>query len=88
MTAIAEQNRPLVEEGLKYLNQALQDRPDYSDAMAYLSFLYSRKADLDRDNKSVLEDDLAQGNEWMRKAIETRKANEEKKTESAQPAQP
>ena len=53
-----------------------------------LSFLYSRKADLDRDNKSVLEDDLAQGNEWMRKAIETRKANKEKKTESAQPAQP
>jgi tetratricopeptide (TPR) repeat protein len=37
---------PLVEEGIADLQKAIQIRPDYDDAMAYLNLLYRRKADM------------------------------------------
>jgi len=36
----------MVEEGITALQKALQIRPDYDDAMAYLNLLYRRKADM------------------------------------------
>ena len=36
----------LVDEGVAYLQKAIQLRPDYDDAMAYLNLLYRRKADM------------------------------------------
>ncbi|HYL82643.1 MAG TPA: tetratricopeptide repeat protein [Candidatus Angelobacter sp.] len=37
---------PMVEEGISDLQKAIQLRPDYDDAMAYLNLLYRRKADM------------------------------------------
>jgi tetratricopeptide (TPR) repeat protein len=37
---------PLVDEGIADLKKAIQLRPDYDDAMAYLNLLYRRKADM------------------------------------------
>jgi tetratricopeptide (TPR) repeat protein len=37
---------PLVEEGIADLQKAIQLRPDYDDAMAYLNLLYRRRADM------------------------------------------
>jgi len=34
-----------VEDGIKQLQKAIELRPDYEDAMAYLNLLYRRKAD-------------------------------------------
>ena len=36
----------MVDEGIKYLDKAIQLRPDYDDAMAYLNLLYRRRADM------------------------------------------
>jgi len=36
----------MVEEGIADLQKAIQIRPDYDDAMAYLNLLYRRKADM------------------------------------------
>ena len=36
----------MVEEGIADLQKAIQLRPDYDDAMAYLNLLYRRKADM------------------------------------------
>ena len=36
----------LVEEGIQALQKAIELRPDYDDAMAYLNLLYRRKADM------------------------------------------
>ncbi len=36
----------LVDEGIAYLQKAIQLKPDYDDAMAYLNLLYRRKADM------------------------------------------
>jgi hypothetical protein len=35
-----------VDEGIAALQKAIQLRPDYDDAMAYLNLLYRRKADM------------------------------------------
>jgi tetratricopeptide (TPR) repeat protein len=79
MDTIKEENAPLVEEGLQYLNQAVANRANYDDAMAYLNLIYRRKADLDFGNDAARKADLAQAVEWRDKAMGTRKANEEKK---------
>jgi tetratricopeptide (TPR) repeat protein len=76
---LSEQNGPLVAEGLQYLNQAVQDRPNYDDAMQYLNLIYRRKADVDYANPSAVKDDIAQAKDWTQKALGTRKENEEKK---------
>jgi tetratricopeptide (TPR) repeat protein len=79
MDTIKEENSPLIEEGLQYLNQAVANRANYDDAMAYLNLIYRRKADLDFGNESARKEDVAQAEEWRTKAMGTRKANEEKK---------
>ncbi len=79
MDPLKEQNGPLVDEGLQYLNQALTNRPNYDDAMAYLNLIYRRKADLDWGNAAAQKDDLAQAEKWRTQAMGVRKANEAKK---------
>jgi tetratricopeptide (TPR) repeat protein len=75
---IEAQNGALVEEALVYLHQAVENRPNYDDAMAYLNLVYRRKADVDWRNEAARKDDLAQAENWRSKAMYTRKANEEK----------
>ncbi|MGA3010856.1 MAG: tetratricopeptide repeat protein [Terracidiphilus sp.] len=81
MDPLKEQNSALVDEGLQYLNQALANRPNYDDAMAYLNLIYRRKADLDWGNAAAQKDDLAQAEMWRTKAMGVRKANEAKKNQ-------
>ena len=76
---IQKLNAPLVEEGLKYLNTAIENRPNYDDAMSYINLTYRRKADVDCDNDAARKDDVAKANEWSQKAMGTRKENEAKK---------
>ena len=79
MEPLKEQNAALVEEGLQYLNQAVANRANYDDAMAYLNLIYRRKADVDFGNESARKEDVAKAEEWRTKAMGTRKENEEKK---------
>jgi tetratricopeptide (TPR) repeat protein len=78
---LAEQNTPLVEEGIKELQQAVNLRPGYDDAMSYLSLLYRRKADLDCGDEAAHKADMAMFDQWRDKTMATRKANEEKKNQ-------
>ena len=75
METIKTENASLVEEGLQYLNQAVANRANYDDAMAYLNLIYRRKADLDFGNDGARKDDVAKAEEWRTKAMGTRKAN-------------
>jgi len=79
MQEIQQQNASLVSEGLQYLNQAVQNRPNYDDAMAYLNLIYRRKADVDYGNADAVKEDVAKAKEWSAKAMGTRKENEAKK---------
>jgi hypothetical protein len=79
MEAIKTQNGPLVEEALLYLDQAIENRPNYVDAMHYLDLVYRSNADQDFGNEAARLDDLAKAEEWRNKAMEARKTNEAKK---------
>jgi len=79
MEPLAQENAPLVDEGLKYLNMAVDNRPNYDDAMQYLNLIYRNKADVDYGNPTAVAQDLAQAEDWTHKAMDMRKANEEKK---------
>ena len=62
-TEYATKYSPLVEEGITDLQKAISLKPDYDDAMAYLSLLLRRKADMveSADERASLEkqaDDL------------------------------
>ena len=79
MDTIKQENSPLVEEGLQYLNQAIANRANYDDAMQYMNLIYRNKADVDFGNADAVKQDIASAEEWTSKAMGTRKANEAKK---------
>jgi tetratricopeptide (TPR) repeat protein len=71
----------LVDEGIADLQKAIQIRPDYDDAMAYLNLLYRRKADMveSADERASLQkqaDDL----------VDKVKEIKQKRSEQTQPA--
>jgi len=80
---LQDENASLVDDGLKYLQIAVNLRPNYDAAMQYLNLLYRRKADLDCGNDAARKADLAQAQDWVGKAMGARKANEEKANEKA-----
>jgi tetratricopeptide (TPR) repeat protein len=88
MTAIKAQNGALVEEALQYLNQAVENRQNYDDAMAYINLVYRRKADLDWGDEVARTDDMAKADEWRTRAIAVRKANYEKGVSGSNSPQP
>ncbi|HEX3868915.1 MAG TPA: tetratricopeptide repeat protein [Pirellulales bacterium] len=76
MDPVAKANAPLVDESLKYLQQAVDNRSNYDDAMQYLNLIYRSKADVDFGNSPAVNQDLAMAQDWTSKAMSTRKANE------------
>lgn len=72
---------PMVEEGITDLQKAIQLRPDYDDAMAYLNLLYRRKADMveSADERASL---LKQADDLVDKVKEVK----QKRAEQPQPA--
>jgi hypothetical protein len=79
MEPLKAENGPLIDEGLQYLQQAVDNRANYDEAMAYLNLIYRRKADVDYGDAAAVKADIAAAEDWRTKAMGTRKANEEKK---------
>jgi tetratricopeptide (TPR) repeat protein len=76
-TQFAQKYSGTVDEGIQNLQKAIQLRPDYDDAMAYLNLLYRQKADMEstpeaRDADNKMADDLVD----KVKAIKQQKMNE------------
>jgi tetratricopeptide (TPR) repeat protein len=66
----------IVDEGVENMKKAMDLRPDYSDAMAYLNLLYRQKADMEltlgeQEHDIKIADDLVD----QAKAIKARKLN-------------
>jgi tetratricopeptide (TPR) repeat protein len=76
--SLRERNLPKVDEGIENLNKALQLRPDYDDAMAYLNLLYREKADIECGNPEARMADLRTADDWVDKTMATKKAKAEK----------
>lgn len=73
-----EQKIVYVEEGLQYVDMALEKDPNYQEAMAYKNLLLRDKAALTKDPEEAKRL-LDEANLWFNKALETLKANAEKK---------
>ena len=71
-------NMPSIQEGIDSLNKAIQLRPDYDDAMAYLNLMYREKADVECDDLNARQDDLKTADTWVDKTLSTKKAKAEK----------
>ena len=71
--ALRVQNTELIEDGLNSLNKALQLRPDYDDAMAYVNLLYRQKADTECDPAASIAD-LKTAQNWVDKTLAAKKA--------------
>jgi tetratricopeptide (TPR) repeat protein len=66
----------LIEEAMTAARKAMDLRPDYDDAMAYLNLLYRQKADMETD-AAAREQDLQAANDLVDKvkAVKQKKAN-------------
>jgi len=67
-----------VQDGIDNLNKALELRPDYDDAMAYLNLMYREKADVECDDPAARAADLKTADDWVDKTMATKKAKAEK----------
>lgn len=69
-------NTDLVNQGIQYLEKAVDLNPNYDDAMQYLQLTYRRKADLDCGDDAARKADMAQVDMWTQRAMGARKTNE------------
>ncbi len=67
-----------MEDGIQKLQKALQLRPDYDDAMAYLNLLYRQRAEYECDDPEARKADLKTADDWVDKTMATKKAKAEK----------
>jgi tetratricopeptide (TPR) repeat protein len=71
-------NGPSIQEGIESLNKAIELRPDYDDAMAYMNLMYRELADIQCDDPGARAADLKTADEWVDKTMATKKAKAEK----------
>src|SRR5580692_10586529 len=68
------QNGPSIQEGIDTLNKAIQLRPDYDDAMAYMNLMYRERADVECDDEAARAEDLKTADGWVDKAMQAKQA--------------
>ena len=71
---VREGNQAKVEEGIEVLKKAIELRPDYEDAMAYLNLMYREKADIQCDDDAAREQLLNLADEMVQKTMDVKKA--------------
>lgn len=75
---LKEKDGPIIDEGMKMLQTAIEKRQDYDDAMAYLNLIYRRKAnDMTCDDAQARADLKKQADDWSEKAMTARKKKAE-----------
>lgn len=67
----------IIAEGIKNLEKALEIDKEYDDAMAYVNLLYRERADI-ADSEAEYSKDTEAADQWMAKALETRKVKAER----------
>jgi tetratricopeptide (TPR) repeat protein len=71
-------NMSVVERGIDSLHKAIELRPDYDDAMAYMNLMYRERADLECGDPVARERDLKTADDWVDKTLAVKKAKAEK----------
>ncbi len=71
-------NASSIQEGIDSLKKAIDLRPDYDDAMAYMNLMYRERADVECDDLGARQEDLKTADGWVDKTLATKKAKAEK----------
>lgn len=71
-----------VNKGIQNLEKALQIDPEYDEAMAYMNLLIRERADL-ADSPEVYKKDIEVADNWVQKALDTKKIKAERAAENA-----
>ena len=79
---MSEKNGPLVEDGMKALQKAIDLKPDYNEAIAYLNLMYREKADLEAD-PAARNADIAKANELNEQANNLLKEQQAKEAQTS-----
>jgi Tfp pilus assembly protein PilF len=69
---------PIINEGIKNLDKALEIDKEYDDAMAYENLLIRERADLD-DDAEQYKKDIQTADDWVQRALQTKKIKAERK---------
>ncbi|MBZ5720691.1 MAG: tetratricopeptide repeat protein [Acidobacteriia bacterium] len=75
---LKEKGWAIIQDGIDNLTKALQLRPDYDDAMAYMNLMYRERADLQCGDQAAHAADLKTADDWVDKTMATKKAKAEK----------
>ena len=73
---------PILDQGLKDTQKALEIDKDYDDAMAYMNLIIRYRADL-LDTPEEYKKEAEVADNWVNKSMETKKVNAEKKAAAA-----
>ena len=77
-----EDKATIVDEGLKYVDIALEKKPTYQEAMTYKNLLLREKASVTKDPEEAKRL-IEEANTWYTKALEQLRANAENPPEAA-----
>lgn len=81
-TELKAKNAASIQEGIDSLNKAIQIRPDYDDAMAYLNLMYRERADVECDDLAARSEDLKTADHWVDETLRVKKVKAEKAEQS------
>jgi len=81
-------NTSNIEDGITNLEKALELRPDYDDAMAYMNLMYRERADQECDDPVAQQRDFKTADEWVDKTLATKKAKAKAAEGKAAPTAP
>ncbi len=80
---------PVVQDGMAMLTKALELRPDYDDAMAYMNLMYRERADYRCGDRKARDADIVQADKWVDQTLAFKKAKAERaRTATPPPGRP
>jgi tetratricopeptide (TPR) repeat protein len=77
-------NQDGVADGIKMLTEALELRPDYDDAMAYMNLMYRERADIQCNDDRAYKADVKTADKWVDLTLSTKKQKAENSKPSAE----
>lgn len=82
---LRDSNQAAIKEGMEMLTKAIDLRPDYDDAMAYLNLLYRERAEIECSDPASRAKDLQAADHWSDLVLSARKSKSEKTQRKQQP---
>jgi tetratricopeptide (TPR) repeat protein len=73
---LREANLKRVTGGIESLKKAIELKPDYDDAMAYMNLMYRERADIQCGDPKANAEDLKSADDWVDLTLITKKKNE------------